>query len=194
MAQRTISECDLCKCEAEDMQAITIKKPGKRKGNSYDLCTTCSQSLQSALVGDERCTIRPDNEDEAPKPARGRSRRAEVENAELDENDLLLESKGIEVEKLEDEPPVDTFADRDERTEGRFSDKVRKRQEGEPCSHANRTGPKMGTVDGRRTFYTRCKDCNVRLPMRTTDERAAFTKASTGGHDIRESEPPQGGK
>lgn len=190
MGQRTIQECDLCKKECEDqMPKITIKKPGKRTGNSYDLCTDCSQALQSALVGDLGHIIA------TPNLRKLAGIPGEIQDqAERDENDLLLESKGVDVRELR-EPPVEAFVDRGEGVaEPPPGVKLKERAEGEPCPHANRTGPKMGSVDGRRTFYTRCRDCDAKLPMKTSQEKAAFSRADAGGHDIQEGTPPKGGK
>lgn len=174
MGRKNVIFCDLCKQEADEdsLSTLTFKKPGKKTGNKYEICSGCAEKLQVQLVGENElssgwgfgATEMPAGKTPAPSQPTEETaaeRRSRLER-EASEDDDFVAAKQREVKARNTETPGP------ETTPGK--------SETGKCLHYNRTPPVKGTVGGVDQFVQKCRDCREILPLRTADERHAVGK------------------
>jgi hypothetical protein len=174
MAKRYVEECDLCKKEAELDNSLTLKpNKSKKAGRSYDLCNTCKELLEKALVSREGLAVL--------RPSVPVSRAHAPENPEAmvnDPNSLTLDDGSTrpiptrtEIQKGNDDSPG-TF-------ETQPLPQIVDQDTGEKCLHMNRSRPRI--FEDSNKVELECRDCGTRLPYRSSRMKAR--ELNTRGHD-----------
>jgi hypothetical protein len=85
MGRRNVIYCDWCKQEFDDDASfgeLVFKKPGKRKGNSYELCSGCLLKVQERLISDEPIKSpikRPEKPPKGPPQRKSRVETIDIE-------------------------------------------------------------------------------------------------------------------
>jgi hypothetical protein len=168
MGSKTVVFCDMCKQEAEEdkLYSLVFKKPGKKTGNRYELCSGCAGKLQVQLVGESELSSGWGFGSEQPKgnatdqsspeeSVADRRARLSRSEPEVDDDEAFVLSKQKETAnvKVEESKPAPTKG-----TDGK-------------CLHYNKTAPQLKTVRGEKVFVQKCKGCNAVLPVRSAEER-----------------------
>jgi hypothetical protein len=171
MAERRIQICDLTKREYDPSETVTltIKRKGKTKGRTYDLCPEAADQLEQHLVSEAGTfTIFDKLPPEDP----------EVQDPPLVLDDLP-EAANVDQEKLDDAAFVAEkkreLADRLEQNAAEDQKPGPKPSEG--CTHINRTRVKMTIRNGESYAYTNCCDCGGELPVRKKQDRESYMAA-----------------
>lgn len=168
--KKVIILCDNCKHSYDnntDFIKLTFKKPGKKSGNNYEVCPSCSEKIQSQLVGNKEL------------PPDWTFLKTKIEYSEpmpipLDDDAHFVE-KRLEAFKEADIPELVVKANE--------PSTISKK-----CIHANRTSPRLKSdAKGNKIFVMQCKDCNQSIPIRNLDEKKQFNNVSTKefGGEIR---------
>jgi hypothetical protein len=186
MAKRTIIICDFCKQESDPdtFHKLQFCKPGQRKGNTFEICPACASEIQTQLVSNDPPSTRVVSQDEnvthtdddlSPSDMAS-TRRQELEDPELDENDLLIIAKRG-VEAIADEPEAAP-------TQSQINGPKTQASDG-PCTHMNRGTATLGTVPGtdHKVWYKKCRDCNEKIPVNSLKERAIINKIDVDPDD-----------
>lgn len=145
MGKRNLVFCDLCKLESEEDElfSLNIKKPGKGRAHSYDICGKCAEYLQTQLVSNT-----------VPSEAVAKNKPRRIEDLDIDENEELINSKELNID-IPERPIkiINSNANKD------------------TCSHLNKTRDTLVKQGGKRTFVRTCRDCGTTLPSLTVKER-----------------------
>ncbi len=185
MSRKLMNFCDLCKSTSDkEMWKIKIVKPGAKRPNQYDLCSKCASNLQTQLVSTslkETSSILAGFNGIVTDTV---STRQKLANADLSEDELFLQKKEEEIKAIASEA-IPAFQE----TPADLTKTVRGPQtisyEKENCPHYNKSGPKLGSINGEKGIYTKCKDCGKKIRFRSLQEREGFIKADTKGLDIK---------
>lgn len=148
MGKRNLVFCDLCKLESEEDElfSLNIKKPGKGRAHSYDICGKCAEYLQTQLVSNT-----------VPSEAVAKNKPRRIEDLDIDENEELINSKqGQELNIDIPERPIKI---------------INANANKDTCSHLNKTRDTLVKQGGKRTFVRTCRDCGTTLPSLTVKER-----------------------
>ena len=186
MGKKTIYECDMCKQDFdsnEEFSTWTIKKPGKKRGNLYEICESCGEKAQKQLVSNNKLS-----QDWGFKTVivqqQISSRRQELQELDLTDDDLFIQQK-LEEEQIE---PNTIYNEEDLEPIKILKNgpKTVKHQKNE-CIHANKSGPRLITTPEGDTkkVVRRCRDCGKNLKVPTQEQKQRFMNANTGGHDIK---------
>ena len=145
MGKRNLVFCDLCKLESEEDElfSLNIKKPGKGRAHSYDICGKCAEYLQTQLVSNT-----------VPSEAVVKNKPRRIEDLDIDENEELINSKELNID-IPERPIKIINANANKDT----------------CSHLNKTRDTLVKQGGKRTFVRTCRDCGTTLPSLTVKER-----------------------
>ncbi len=146
MGKRNLVFCDLCKSEAEEdsLFSLNIKKPGKGRAHSYDICTKCAEELQTKLVSSSRITTSAEI-----------TSHKTLSDLDIDENEELISSKQ-EINIDIPERPVKV---------------INRNADPSTCSHLNKSRDTLVKQGGKRTFVRTCRDCGTTVPSLTVKER-----------------------
>jgi hypothetical protein len=197
MAKRVVQECDLCKGEydPDDTHIISVKKKGKQKAHTYDLCPECAEKIQQQLVAKSSDVLPEEWEFCSPNSARtneqeGRLRRA-VGLAEADEAPVRGSRRAEITAQQEDD---DMIARKEDERRAALAEAGHPEEEQEEprevpyetvepaplddgsCAHMNRG--RIQVVRGQ--FVQECRDCGETLEPNSSSERAAYMGAKPG--------------
>lgn len=159
MARRTIQECDLTKAEYDpDLTVtITIKKPGKGRGRSYDLSPEAAAKLEQQLVSNHELHphwsfgyASPDTE---PKEPRSTSSGETDDDKMVAKKKAQLEEMGVDIKEV-------------------TIPKTTSEQKG--CTHINKTAISFARKDGNPFAYRTCKECDLILPEKTAKGKKSY--------------------
>lgn len=179
MGKRTIIECDLCHQECQDDElASLVFKSANKKGRSYEICKTCASIMETQLVGDNK--LSPgwgfgSGKAIASQAASGPNetsaeRRARLENAEPSADDLLI------LAKKENQSSLEAIEERSQERAVAGPATIHATNKKGECLHYNKTPPMLGTIDGKKGFVHRCRDCGELISLRSADERHSVSK------------------
>jgi hypothetical protein len=183
MGKRTIIECDCCHTESvdEELTLFTFKSPGKQKGRTYEICKKCASTIETQLVSNSVLspgwTFNGGNtanvvasQTQAVSSETVTERRARLESAEPSADDLLI------ISKTEGKASLEAIEERSQERTVAGPATVSATDTKGKCLHYNKTPPMMGTVDGKKGFVHRCRDCGELLSLRSADERHSVSK------------------
>jgi hypothetical protein len=178
MGSKIVVFCDLCTQEAEEdnLYSLVFKKPGKKTGNRYELCSGCAGKLQVQLVGENELSSgwglgsgSPQGTAAVPTPPVEESaaaRRARLAK-QTDDDDRFVAERQQQADAIKS-----TASKGPEVVGGKTPDGK--------CLHYNKTSATMGVVDGKQGFVRKCKDCREVLPVITAEERHAIATNKDG--------------
>ena len=183
MAKRTIIECDLCHNETvdEELTSFTFKSPGKQKGRAYEVCKGCASTIETQLVSNNKLSpgwgfgggVAANKIASQTQPSAGETtaqRRARLENTEPSVDDLLI------LAKSEGKPSLEAIEERPQERAVAGPATVTATDPKGKCLHYNKTPPMLGTIDGKKGFVSRCRDCGDLISLRQADERHSVSK------------------
>jgi len=175
MGSKTVVFCDLCKQEAEEdnLYSLVFKKPGKKTGNRYELCSGCAGKLQVQLVGEGELSSgwgfgsgppQGPATDQSPPEETAAERRKRLSKPlpEPDADDAFVAEKQKEAAAIKERASGGPKVESGKATDGK-------------CLHYNKTSAVMGTVGGEPGFVRKCKDCRETLPVHTAEERHSIS-------------------
>lgn len=179
-AKRLIIECDLCHQESQDeeLTSFTFKSPGKQKGRTYEVCKECASTIETQLVSNNKLSPGWDfgggraipGQTQPPSGETVAQRRARLESAEPSADDLLI------LAKSEGKPSLEAIEERPQERAVAGPATVTATDTKGKCLHYNKTPPMLGTIDGKKGFVTRCRDCGDLISLRQADERHSVSK------------------
>jgi hypothetical protein len=186
MAKRIIQECDLCKGEydPDNTHSIAVKKKGKAKANSYELCPNCAEKIQQQLVAKSSDALpegwqfgvqvlRVDSDIQTTNAPRG-SRREEITTLQQDDNDLIARKEAERTAALAEAGHA--LPEKAEAAEVPYETVEPTPLDDGGCPHMNR-GP-IRPINGQ--FLQECRDCGVSLTPNTSVERGSYMTAKPG--------------
>jgi hypothetical protein len=154
---------------SDEPYKITIRKPGKKTGNTYEICPPCAEKLQHTLVSTE-----------PPKTRRRVEREPELVDT-LDQGDEHLQE-----EELVEAPPTPEVVEKSQVKGEDLDSNVPTDASGE-CMHANYRQI-YGTYKNTPGFYKVCKSCDAVLTNISSKKKRKLTNVGAK-NGIRESTP-----